>query len=90
MNTRDALVAGLSRAYSGTADLTTGMALLVDRPDVADRVRPTARRRSGLPEPEDDNPELDPIGDPRPTGDPAPSDGPVPSEDPTGGDPTPS
>ena len=39
-----------------------GLYLLAGRPDLAERIEPTARRRAGLPEPEDtgDGPSADP------------------------------
>lgn len=39
--------------YSGVADAVAALFALARRPDLADRVRPTARRRAGLLEPED-------------------------------------
>ena len=39
--------------YSGVADGVAALFLLAGRPDLADLVRPTARRRAGLPEAED-------------------------------------
>ena len=47
---RDDAEATLRGAYVGIADTFTAWALLAGRPDIADRVRPTARRRAGLPE----------------------------------------
>ena len=43
----------LSAGYQGIADAATGLYVLAGRPDHADQIRPTARRRAGLPEPED-------------------------------------
>lgn len=40
-------------SYSGVADAAAAFFLLAGRPALAERVRPTARRRAGLPEPED-------------------------------------
>lgn len=51
------------RAYSGFADAIAGLATAAGLTHIADRVRPTARRRAGLPEDIDVNP--DPI-DPDP------------------------
>jgi hypothetical protein len=62
LDARNRAVEGLSRCYSGIADATAGFLTVVDRAEVADRVRPTARRRSGLPEP-DDEPAADPAAD---------------------------
>ncbi|MDI1444237.1 hypothetical protein [Polyangium sp. 6x1] len=38
------------RRYPAIADLTSLLFILADRPALADRVKPTARRRAGLPE----------------------------------------
>jgi hypothetical protein len=43
-----------STAYQGVADTITGLYEIAGRADLADRVRPTARRRAGLPEPPDE------------------------------------
>lgn len=42
-----------ARRYQGIADVATGLFELTGRGDLADRVRPTARRRAGLAEPTD-------------------------------------
>lgn len=44
------------RAYSGFADAIAGLAAAAGLTHIADRVRPTARRRAGLPEDIDVNP----------------------------------
>jgi len=41
------------RRYPAIADLTSLLFILADRPALAERVKPTARRRAGLPESED-------------------------------------
>lgn len=61
------------RVYSGFADAFAGFALALGHVEVADRVRPTARRRAGLPE-EQDLLATDPGADPavtEPTAEPA-------------------
>lgn len=50
---RDEADALLRRVYAGFADALAGLASAVGLVDVAQRVRPTARRRAGLPEEED-------------------------------------
>ena len=60
MHARDESVAALSACYRGIAGATVGLATTVGRDDVAERVRPTARRRSGLPEPADQPPPASP------------------------------
>ena len=39
--------------YPGIADSAAALFTLAGRPELAERVRPTARRRSGVPEEED-------------------------------------
>ncbi|MDI1477113.1 hypothetical protein [Polyangium sp. y55x31] len=46
-------MAAWGTSYSGVADAAASFFLLAGRPALAERVRPTARRRAGLPEPED-------------------------------------
>lgn len=46
-------MAAWGTSYSGVADAAAAFFLLAGRPDLSERVRPTARRRAGLPEPED-------------------------------------
>jgi hypothetical protein len=46
-------MAAWGTSYSGVADATAAFFALAGRPDLAERVRPTARRRAGLLEPED-------------------------------------
>lgn len=53
LHQRDRAMRALSRAYSGVADLLVALATLAERDDVAERVRPTARRRAGFPEQQD-------------------------------------
>lgn len=50
------------QVYPGIADIFAGFAVIAGRPDIADRVRTTARRRAGEPEPADLEPQLDPSG----------------------------
>ncbi len=53
LNARDTALSALSSGYRGAANIMVGVAFLVGRPDVADRVRPTATRRMGRPDPQD-------------------------------------
>ena len=53
---RDEAVAMWNKRYQGVADIITGIYELVGRADLADRVRPTARRRAGLVEEADTAP----------------------------------
>ncbi|APR78830.1 Hypothetical protein A7982_04177 [Minicystis rosea] len=53
---RDEAVAVWNKRYQGVADVITGIYELVGRTDLADRVRPTARRRAGLTEEADTTP----------------------------------
>jgi hypothetical protein len=48
------------RAYSGFADALAGLASAAGLSDIADRVRPTARRRAGIPEDIDVSDPIDP------------------------------
>ncbi len=43
----------LYRSPKGVTSAFYGLYLLADRRDLAERIEPTARRRAGLPEPED-------------------------------------
>ena len=52
------------RVYPGVADVLAGLAFLVGRNDIADRVRPTARRRAGEPVVVDLEPTDPVVGDP--------------------------
>ncbi|MDI1483708.1 hypothetical protein [Polyangium sp. y55x31] len=52
-NAKDELMARWGSVYPGVADTLAGLFTLARRPALADRVRPTARRRAGLPEVED-------------------------------------
>jgi hypothetical protein len=52
------------QVYPGVADVLAGLAFMVGRTDIADRVRPTARRRAGEPEPIDLEPTDPRVGDP--------------------------
>jgi len=47
-------------AYQGVTYAFYGLYLLAGRPDLADRIEPTARRRAGLPEPTDEGNGADP------------------------------
>ncbi|MDI1434256.1 hypothetical protein [Polyangium sorediatum] len=55
-NAKDELMARWGSVYPGVADALAGLFTLAKRPALADRVRPTARRRAGLPEVEDTAP----------------------------------
>ncbi|APR83467.1 Hypothetical protein A7982_08816 [Minicystis rosea] len=57
---RDEAVAIWNKRYQGVADIITGIYELVGRADLADRVRPTARRRAGLTEDADTTPAPNP------------------------------
>lgn len=48
------------QVYPGVADVLAGLATIAGRPDIANRVRPTAGRRAGEPEPIDLEPPPDP------------------------------
>lgn len=50
---KDAQLAKWPVIYSGVADTAAALFVLAGRPDLAERVRPTARRRAGTPEEED-------------------------------------
>jgi len=55
------------RVYQGVTSAFYGLYLLADRRDLAERIQPTARRRAGLPEPEDTPKPKDPKPkDPKP------------------------
>lgn len=60
-NERDRIDLEVRRVYGGFADAFAGFASAVGLDEIANRVRPTARRRAGLPEEED---VLDPPVDP--------------------------
>jgi hypothetical protein len=53
LSAKDALIARWSIVYSGTANAAAALFLLGGRPELAVKVRPTARRRAGTPEAED-------------------------------------
>ncbi len=53
LSAKDAQIARWSVVYSGTADAAAGLFVLSGRPELAEKVRPTARRRAGTPEVED-------------------------------------
>lgn len=53
---RDDAIALWNQRYQGVADTITGLYELAGRVELADRVRPTARRRAGLMEEADDTP----------------------------------
>ena len=61
-NAKDELMARWGSIYPGVADVLAGLFTLAKRPALADRVRPTARRRAGLPEVEDTAP-AQPLGE---------------------------
>ncbi len=48
--TRNDAIDHFSGMYQGVADTITGLYEIAGRPDLADRVRPTTRRRAGVPE----------------------------------------
>ncbi|UQA62623.1 hypothetical protein [Polyangium aurulentum] len=50
---KDALMGRWAVIYPGIADSAAALFTLAGRPELAERVRPTARRRSGVPEEED-------------------------------------
>lgn len=50
LNRRNEAMENWSARYQGAADIMTGFCELIGRQDLADRVRPTSRRRAGLPE----------------------------------------
>jgi len=50
---KDALMGRWAVVYPGIADSAAALFSLAGRPELADRIRPTARRRSGVPEEED-------------------------------------
>ncbi len=53
LNARDQALTELRHAYSHVADSYAADAALVGMQKVADKVRPTAKRRDGTPEPAD-------------------------------------
>jgi hypothetical protein len=53
LSAKDAQLARWSVMYSGTADAVAALFVLGGRPELAEKVRPTARRRAGTPEAED-------------------------------------
>ncbi len=55
-NAKEELMGRWSTVYPGVADTLAGLFTLAKRPALAERVRPTARRRAGLPETEDTAP----------------------------------
>jgi hypothetical protein len=61
-NKKNEAMAGWSHGYQGAADLVTALFALANRQDLAERVRPTARRRAGLPEVEDTPPDAEQSG----------------------------
>ncbi len=72
LSAKDAQIARWPVVYSGTADAAAALFVLGGRPELAEKVRPTARRRAGTPEAED-------------TTTPAGGDTPVPPEEPKNG-----
>ncbi|TXD44285.1 hypothetical protein FRC96_00610 [Lujinxingia vulgaris] len=67
LNARDKADAAWSRHYSPVASIIEGLFRLAEMPELAERVRPTARRRAGLVEEADlgemEEGELDVVGD---------------------------
>ncbi len=55
--TKNEAMALWSSLYQGIADVATGIFVMTGRTDLADHVRPTGRRRAGMPEEEDTLPE---------------------------------
>lgn len=53
LSAKDAQIARWPVVYSGTADAAAALFVLAGRPELAEKVRPTARRRAGTPEAED-------------------------------------
>lgn len=53
LSAKDEQIARWSMVYSGSADLVSALFVLGGRPELAEKVRPTARRRLGTPEAED-------------------------------------
>ncbi|HRI68300.1 MAG TPA: hypothetical protein PK156_28920 [Polyangium sp.] len=53
LSAKDAEIARWPIVYSGGADATAALFVLGGRPELAEKVRPTARRRAGTPEIED-------------------------------------
>ena len=78
LSAKDGQIARWSVVYSGTADAAAGLFVLAGRPELAEKVRPTARRRAGTPEAEDT---MTPAGG----GPPVPPVAPVASEEPKNG-----
>lgn len=53
LSAKDAQVARWPIVYSGSADVVAALFVLGGRPELAEKVRPTAKRRAGAPEAED-------------------------------------
>jgi len=53
LSAKDAQIARWPVVYSGTADAAAALFVLGGRPELAEKVRPTARRRAGTPEADD-------------------------------------
>ncbi|HRI64079.1 MAG TPA: hypothetical protein PK156_07570 [Polyangium sp.] len=53
LSAKEVQIARWPVVYSGTADATAALFVLGGRPELAEKVRPTARRRAGTPEAED-------------------------------------
>lgn len=53
LSAKDAQVARWPVVYSGSADVVAALFVLGGRPELAEKVRPTARRRAGTPEADD-------------------------------------
>jgi len=56
LQTKHDAMARWSSVYQGIANIAVGIFILIGRSDLAERVRPTARRRAGIPEPSDIEP----------------------------------
>ena len=53
LSAKDVQIARWPVVYSGAADATAALFVLGGRPELAEKVRPTARRRAGTPEADD-------------------------------------
>jgi hypothetical protein len=53
LNAKNEAMAAWGPGYQGVADAVAALFVIGGRADLADKVRPTARRRAGLPEAED-------------------------------------
>jgi hypothetical protein len=62
LNVKSEAMSAWSHGYEGVADAAAALLFLAGRPDLADRVRPTAKRRQGMPEAEDTQQQGQPAG----------------------------